>query len=42
LCLFFLGDDYNPDAAQEFLICLNKVAKFYTYRFVWLDMGSMD
>ena len=39
---FFWGDDYNPNAAQEFLICLNKAAKYYTYRFVWLGTGSMD
>jgi hypothetical protein len=24
---FVLGDDYNPNAAPEILICLNKVGK---------------
>jgi len=27
---FVLGDDYNPNVAPEFLICLNKVGKAIT------------
>ncbi|MHC4076538.1 MAG: hypothetical protein ACYSRZ_09050, partial [Planctomycetota bacterium] len=39
---FVLGDDYNPNAAPEILVCLNKVGKnsgLYIY-YKWIGRSN--